>query len=104
MHFTSAQALHKRLADIHTLTQRAHDYCSTKALLEAELSYIKSIFLDNGFPLDVIENVLNRKSQQWESDGNVDILDENTKDKPEVDYSKAYYAHINPKHQRCSEF
>ena len=38
LHFSSAQALHERLAAIHTLTKRAHDYCSTKALLEAELS------------------------------------------------------------------
>ena len=97
LHFTSAQALHERLAAIHTLTKRAHDYCSTKALLEAELSYIKSIFVDNGFPLEVIENVLNRKSQQWESESNVDILDENANDTPEVDYSKAYYAPYHPK-------
>ena len=58
LHYTSAQPLHEQLAAIHTLTKRAHDYCSTKALLEAELSYIKSIFVDNGFPLEVIENAL----------------------------------------------
>ena len=57
----------------------------------------QSIFVDNGFPLEVIENVLNRKSQQWESEGNVDTLDENANNKPEVDYSKAYYAPYHPK-------
>ena len=54
-------------------------------------------FLDNGFPLEVIENVLNRKSQQWESERNGDILDKNAKDKPEVDYSKAWYTRYHPK-------
>ena len=45
-------------------------------------------------PLEVIENVLNRKSQQWESEGNVDTLDENANN---VDYSTAYYAPYHPK-------
>ena len=35
------------------------------------------MFLNDGFPLKAIENVLTKKSHSWESEGNVDILDEN---------------------------
>ena len=68
-----------------------------KLFLKLNYPTSKSIFVDNGFPLKVIENVLNRKSQQWESEGNVDTVDENANNKPEVDYSKAYYAPYHPK-------
>jgi hypothetical protein len=95
LHFSSAQPFHERLAAMHTLTKRAHDYCSTRVLLDAELAHIKAIFLENGFPSDVIENVFLRKSQQWDSQPTE--LNENTTARPDVDYSKAYYAPYHPK-------
>ena len=67
LHFTSAQAWHEKTAAIHTLTLRALNYCSTQQLLDAELKYITQVFLDNGFPLKSIQQIIEMKSHDKEA-------------------------------------
>ena len=67
LHYTSAQAWHEKTAAIHTLTLRALNYCSTKELLTQELAHITQVFLDNGFPLEAIQRIINMKSHPKEA-------------------------------------
>ena len=91
LHFTSAQAWHEKTAAIHTLTLRALNYCSTKELLDEELAYITQVFLDNGFPLASIQQIINMKTHKAEAKDPL-LLEETSEEEVPIDYSKCFYA------------
>jgi len=91
LHFTSAQAWHEKTAAIHTLTLRALNYCSTKELLDQELAYITQVFLDNGFPLASIQQIINMKTHKAEAKDPL-LLEETAEEEVPIDYSKCFYA------------
>ena len=96
LHFTSAQACQEKAAAIHTLVATALHYCSAKLLLEAELSHIKNVFIANGYPLKAITNSIAMKSHKYEELDNVKHLEETYEEKPEIDFSKSFYAPYHP--------
>ena len=91
LHFTSAQAWHEKTAAIHTLTLRALNYCSNKELLDQELAYITQVFLDNGFPLASIQQIINMKTHKAEAKDPL-LLEETSEEEVPIDYSKCFYA------------
>ena len=97
LHYSSAQALHERVAAIHTLTKRAYEYCNTKALLDSELAHIRDIFLKNGYPDELINNVMNRNSKHWDGPVDIDDIALPIQQQQEPDYSTVFYAPYHPK-------
>jgi hypothetical protein len=93
LHFTSAQAWHEKTAAIHTLTLRALKYCSTQQLLEEELSHIKQVFLDNGFPLTSILKIISMKTHDKEGQGDVQEFDVNPSESPQL-ISQEFFMHL----------
>ena len=102
LHYTSAQAWHEKTAAIHTLTLRALNYCSTKELLTQELAHITQVFLDNGFPLEAIQRIINMKSHPKEA-SDTQRLDESHDEQPIIDFSKAFYAPYHPHARKMFE-
>jgi hypothetical protein len=58
LHFSSDHPLQQKLSVIHTLKYRAHAYCSNDVLLQAELQHLASTFLLNGFPENMVNEIL----------------------------------------------
>ena len=99
LHYTSAQAWHEKTAAIHTLTLRALNYCSNKELLTQELAHITKVFLDNGFPLEAIQRIINMKSHPKEA-SETQWLDESH---DEQSITKAFYAPYHPHARKMFE-
>ena len=59
-HYTSAQAWKEKASAIHTLRERAHEYCSNETLLAEELSHLLQVFkfIQNGYPENTIWRIL----------------------------------------------
>ena len=91
-----------KTAAIHTLTLRALNYCSTKELLTQELAHITQVFLDNGFPLEAIQRIINMKSHPKEA-SETQRLDESHAEQSIIDFSKAFYAPYHPHARKMFE-
>jgi hypothetical protein len=58
LHFSSDHPLQQKLSAIHTLKLRANTYCSNHDLLEKELSHLRRTFVENGYPEEIVVNIL----------------------------------------------
>ena len=74
-HFSPGLAWQEKSAAIHTLVARAQHYCSTEALLEAELLHITQVFISNGYPEKAIQNIIAMKSRKNDSKSSVQQLE-----------------------------
>ena len=105
IHFSSAQAWQEKVAAIRTLKHTAVTYYSNPTLLEKELNHLLKVFLENGFPNNIIQRILFKKkivpnSQQHK----VEVLNDETDDyevQPKTkDLSKTFFAPYHPKANR----
>ena len=91
IHFSSAQAWQEKVAAIRTLKHRAILYCSNNELLEAELSHLKKVFMENGFPENTVERIL-RENPKNNSIEMVKNGSEGIGTAKSFDYSKSFHA------------
>jgi hypothetical protein len=63
LHFSSDHPLQQKLSAIHTLKLRATTYCSNHDLLEREFSHLKDTFVRNGYPEQLVMNILYGQSK-----------------------------------------
>ena len=58
LHFTSNHPLKDKVSGLQSLKWRAEAYCSTAQLLKAELKHLERTFMANGYPKDIVLDVL----------------------------------------------
>jgi hypothetical protein len=74
LHYTSDHPFKDKIACLETLRYRALAYCSTQNLLRAELKHLQKVFIENGYPSELVQRILS--SQKKEKD-NQNIQEEN---------------------------
>jgi len=61
LHFSSDHPLKDKISGLKTLKYRAIKYCSNEELLKAELQHLSKVFIDNGYPVDLVRNCLQKE-------------------------------------------
>ena len=85
IHYTSAQAWKEKASAIRTLKTRAYEYCSDEDLLAQELNHLLEVFIQNGYPEMTVWRLLYQD------------MNENKREKAEIDMAKALYAPYHPR-------
>ena len=54
LHFSSDHPLKDKIACLETLRCRAFAYCSSETLVKAELQHLQKVFIENGYPTNLV--------------------------------------------------
>ena len=89
-HYSTSAPQSTKDSLIRSLTRRAYDICSSQHL-QHELDHIRTVLLDNGYPLSHITHVMHRTKQSIDLPASVPPQT----DKHSVNVFIPYYPHVN---------
>ena len=88
IHYTSWQSWREKACAIRTLKNRATLYCSDEELLAEELAYLLDVFIQNGYPAQVVYRMLYEENNKEH------------KQRQEIDFKRTFYV---PYHSRAKK-
>ena len=64
LHFSSDHPLKDKIACLETLRCRAFAYCSSETLVKAELLHLQKVFIENGYPTNLVLQFLSLRKRK----------------------------------------
>ena len=64
LHFSSDHPLKDKIACLETLRCRAFAYCSNETLVKAELLHLQKVFIENGYPTNLVLQFLSLRKRK----------------------------------------